>query len=368
VLTRYKKDDNGKLIKQANVYTQTEHNLNKASFDSDAVEICKILQTAGYESYIVGGAIRDLLCDITPKDFDIVTSAHPQQVKKLFKYARIIGKRFKLVHVVINGKIFEVATFRAGGHERNVYGSFDEDVTRRDFTLNALYYDPVAEKLIDFHSAMRDIKKRLIEPILPLESIFREDPVRMLRAVKYSVITGSKISSKLRDLIKEQAMLLKNCSHSRLGEELLKILANNHAAEILNELYNYDLLKYFLPTIDSYLTRLGKARHSFFKELALKEDKSRAYMVFCLLKDYIKQTTELKEDNFNEVVQTVRLALRPIALPHTDIADATSLLYAEAGISLKVKEPDVHIRKKPKRLRPARKKKEVIRKKNILAP
>ena len=337
MLVRYKKNQSGQLVRQANIYSEAEHGIEKSDIDSNASYICRTLQKAGYETYIVGGAIRDLLCGIKPKDFDIITAAIPSQVRKLFKQSRVIGKRFKLVHVVRDNNCYEVATFRVNSNERNVYGTLDEDAMRRDFTINAFYYDPVDGRLIDFNNSMQDIKKRVIEPIIPLGVIFKEDPVRMLRAVKYSVITGRKIPSKLREAIKEQAPLLKDCSHSRLGEELLKILASPNVAEIFKELYDYGLLKAFLPTFDGYISRQGKAKQLFFNGLAeasLREERSRTYMLYVLLSGYIKDVATLSHENFNQVIEIMRLALRPIALPHSDLLDAASLIYAEAGLQL----------------------------------
>jgi poly(A) polymerase len=338
VLARYKKDKAGKLVKQADVYIQDDHNIDPSLFDKDAVAICLRLQQAGFEAYIVGGAVRDLLCGHKPKDFDIATSAHPNKVRRLFKQARIIGRRFKLVHVVVDGeKYFEVATFRAAGSEEsNIYGLLCEDAFRRDFTLNALYYNPADNKIIDFHEGVKHIKKRTVETVIPLTVTFKEDPVRMLRAVKYAATTQSRLPQAIRQSIKTHASLLSGCSHSRLSEELLKILACGASGQIFMEIFELGLLKYFLPNLDAYLNRCGKnERHNLWQQLAAldnKDEKTKGRMVYALLSVYIRSVSVLSEGEADETLQTMKMILNPIVLPNRDLLEAVRLMFAEEGI------------------------------------
>mgnify|MGYP002511331556 CR=1 FL=1 len=226
MLIRYGKDKNVKTVKKAVIYTKSEHNIPKSRIDIDAIQIIDRLRSFDFVAYIVGGAIRDLIVGNTPKDFDIVTDATPSKIKKIFRNSRIIGRRFRLVHIFFGQKIFEVSTFRslADGTVGNTFGTMDEDVQRRDFTINALYFDPLKEQIIDYVNGVKDIKKGIIRPVIPLKSIFVEDPVRMLRAIKYSATTGFKIPFKLHNKIRKSAHLLSPVSPSRLTEELLKII------------------------------------------------------------------------------------------------------------------------------------------------
>ena len=167
MLYRYGTDNNGNLIKKAVVYTKSEHFISNKKIDPDALQIINRLRDAGYTAYVVGGAVRDLIVGNVPKDFDIVTDATPSKIKRIFRNSRIIGRRFRLVHVVFGSKIFEVSTFRSNeeGSVGNEFGTIEQDVMRRDFTMNALYYDPLQEQIIDYVGGMRDIKKHILRPV-----------------------------------------------------------------------------------------------------------------------------------------------------------------------------------------------------------
>ena len=250
MLIRYGTDGQGRPVKKAVVYTQTEHLISNKNIDPDALQIINRLRDAGFTAYIVGGAVRDLIVGNKPKDFDIVTDATPSKIKRIFRNSRIIGRRFRLVHVVFGTKIFEVSTFRsnAEGSVGNDFGTIEEDVQRRDFTMNALYYDPLQQQVIDYVGGMRDIKKHILRPVISLDKIFVEDPVRMLRAIKYSATTHAKMPHSLRHKIRSSASLLSQVSPSRLTEELLKIINNVYAYEIIQEALDTDLFIYLQPS------------------------------------------------------------------------------------------------------------------------
>ena len=251
--TRYKKDHRGINVPIANVYDQGEHHIKTEDVDGDALFIIKKLQANGASAYIVGGAVRDLLLNKRPKDFDIATSLSPRQVQKLFYNARVIGKRFKLVHITYRDKIIEVSTFRSGVETpevpSDIYGTIEQDAKRRDFTLNSLYFNPVDGQILDFNKAMHDIAKKRVKSILPLHESFIEDPVRMIRAVKYSVTTQFSLSFDVRRAIKRDGANLSRVSSSRITEEVIKILSSGVSSKIIEQLQKNKILLYILPSI-----------------------------------------------------------------------------------------------------------------------
>ena len=255
MLFRYSSNKNGQFIKKAVVYTKEEHKIPFEKVDSDALRIVTRLKNCGFEAYIVGGAVRDLIIGKTPKDFDIATDATPSKLKKIFKNSRIIGRRFRIVHVFFGTKVFEVTTFRSivNGSIGNEFGTMDEDVLRRDFTVNALYYDPLKEQVIDYVGGLNDINKKILKAVIPLDKIFEEDPVRMLRAAKYSVTIDCKVPVNLKRLIKKKAHLLSNISPSRLTDEMIKITNSGHAREIVCVCLENGIYSYLQPAATSLL-------------------------------------------------------------------------------------------------------------------
>ena len=302
---RYGKDKNGRPIKKAIIYTKEEHKIPLHKIDPDAIGVIRRLKDSGFSAYIVDGAVRDLILGNNPKDFDITTDATPSKIKRIFRNSRIIGRRFRLVHVFFGPKIFEVSTFRstAEGSIGNDFGSMDEDVMRRDFTLNALYYDPLQEQVIDYVGGVRDIRKGELKPVIPLDRIFVEDPVRMLRAVKYSATTGCKMSWSLRHKIRKSASLLSPVSPSRLTEEMLKIINSGHAYDIVSEALDTDLYMALQPSATEFMFSDKNFEKSYMQNLkrldALnvveKEARLGKKLVF-LIKDFILTLTDWKKE------------------------------------------------------------------------
>ena len=226
-----------------------------------AIDIVLKLQENNYEAYIVGGAIRDILLDYSPKDFDIATNAKPEDIRKIFKYSRIIGRRFKLVHVIYNRETIEVSTFRTAPTEKihmkngilkdNEYGSMSEDIKRRDFTINALYYDPINKKLIDSFDGKSDIKKKIVKLIGDPQKRFTEDPIRVLRALRFTAKLDMGIHHDTLKHIKPSMKLLETIPHSRLFDEILKFFLTGHAKKSLIIFREYNLTKKYLPAMDS---------------------------------------------------------------------------------------------------------------------
>jgi len=228
---------------------------DKKLLDSDALKIVKKLDKSGYEAYLVGGCIRDLLLGYAPKDFDIATNATPEQIQKIFKRSRIIGRRFKLVHIMFSARKFiEVATFRSSSTNPtstkgmvlrdNFYGSLKDDVFRRDFTINGLYFDVKNSQVIDYVEGLDDLKKLQINMIGDPYERFEEDPVRMIRAVRFKTKLKASINSSLNKSIVKNAHLIANVPPARLYEEVIKLFHNENSLEVFRELSNLGLLKY----------------------------------------------------------------------------------------------------------------------------
>jgi poly(A) polymerase len=227
---------------------------DKNLLDQDALKILKKLTNSGYESYLVGGCIRDILLGHKPKDFDIASSATPDQIHKLFKRSRIIGRRFKLVHIMFSSRKFiEVATFRSGNVQTSIdglvirdnhYGSLKDDVFRRDFTVNGLYYDINKSEIIDYVGGLKDLEALKINMIGKPSERFEEDPVRMIRAVRFQSKLNAKIEPKLNEAIINNSQLLANIPPARLYEEVIKLFHNENSIEVFRELVKLGLLKH----------------------------------------------------------------------------------------------------------------------------
>ena len=283
------------------------HGINPALISRNAVRVTEGLQEAGFRAFIVGGAVRDLLLGVAPKDFDVATDATPDQVQKLFRRARIIGRRFQIVHVQFGQEIIEVSTFRAlvdappaeaapaaappkrmrrdeldrkthhvdaSGRvlRDNVWGEQHEDATRRDFTINAMYYDPATQTVLDYHNGMADMRARLLRMIGEPATRYREDPVRMLRVVRFAAKLGFEIEEHTRDPIVKLADLINNVPAARLFDEMLKLLLSGHALECLRWLRKEGLHHGLLPLLDVVLEQPQGER---FITLALSNTDAR---------------------------------------------------------------------------------------------
>jgi len=318
---------NGKPVRDAEIYDVKEHSIDHSLIALDARKVIRRLKKFGHESYIVGGAIRDLLLGREPKDFDIATQATPNRVRALFRNSFIIGKRFKLVHVFFKGKYIEVSTFRS--KESNSYndrwGTMIEDAFRRDFSVNALYYSPEEEIIIDYVGGMKDLKRGILFPLLPIDLMFTEDPVRIIRAVKYSLVTGLKLPHKHKKALLKSVTLLSSISPGRRMEEFFKILRSGMSATIIKDLYELRALKYFLPRFfDALLqektTLLGRtisSLHLFdnkLKDFNLPNGEQNA-----LAEGTASILTPILQYSFiqgeKDAVQAIKALLQPIILP-----------------------------------------------------
>lgn len=348
MLTRYSPDSRGKAVRSALIYTKNEHGIQKDLIDPEAIRIINHLRYHGFEGYIVGGAVRDLAIGKTPKDFDIVTNAEPTKIKRLFRNSRIIGKRFRLVHIFFGSKIFEVSTFRslADGTTGNSFGTMVEDVQRRDFTLNALYYDPVKEQVIDYVGGVRDLQNRRLQPVIPLKTIFKDDPVRMLRAIKYAVSTGCKIPFLLHYTLKRSSSLLQPVSPSRLTEEIIKILNSGKSRDIVAEALRFDLFMYLQPGAASLIDENPAFACAYAESLAsvdslvaTGEEIRLGRKLVALIRDLVNLIADWKgnpSEVYNRVYHECRRFIMPMNPPRIELEYAVRLCLKEGGLNLRI--------------------------------
>ncbi|MFA6052576.1 MAG: polynucleotide adenylyltransferase PcnB [Methylobacter sp.] len=258
----------GPSVAQVRIYPRAEHNISRSQISENALKVLYRLQKEGFDAYLVGGCVRDLLLGREPKDFDVVTNADPEQVRKVFRNCRLIGRRFRLAHVFFGREIIEVATFRGAGEEQNdkqvlnkegrllrdnVYGTIEEDVWRRDFTVNALYYNIKDFSVVDYVGGMADHKAGTLRLIGDPDMRFREDPVRMLRAVRFAVKLGFNIHPDCEKAIHNDAELLASIPPARLYDEALKLFLSGYALQTFEMLRHYRLFQMLFPSTEKSL-------------------------------------------------------------------------------------------------------------------
>ncbi len=317
-----------------NIIKAEDAGINNEAISKKALDVVKGLQEAGYEALLVGGCVRDLLLDSKPKDFDVSTNATPEQIKRVFgRNARIIGRRFKLVHVRFGYEVIEVATFRADANDRdkvgrnemsegdqgqllrdNVFGTIEEDVVRRDFRANALYYDPIKGDIYDFMGGLEDIRAKKLISIGAPEQRFTEDPVRMLRVIRFSAKLGFEMEPEALDMIQDQGSLLSHVSSARLFEEVLKLFHGGAAYETYLLLRKYGLFKYLFPFTD----QVAVEGEEGMPERALKNTDKRihagkpvipAFLFACMMWDPVKADAQVLMEDGTPESQAWRIAM-----------------------------------------------------------
>ncbi|MDZ4201605.1 MAG: polynucleotide adenylyltransferase PcnB [Gallionella sp.] len=278
------------------------HGVAREQVSYGAKKVTDGLQAAGYQAYVVGGAVRDLLLKCTPKDFDVTTDATPEEVRRVFRRSRIIGRRFRLVHVMFGEEVVEVSTFRrmieeedaeTDAHGRllrdNEFGDQEQDAARRDFTANALFYDPSTQEIFDYHGGYADTSSKLLRIIGDPETRYREDPVRMLRAVRLSAKLGMKLETRTSAPIARFKDLLDNVPEARLLDEVLKMLLSGHSVECVRMLRKMELHHGLLPLLDVILEQpMGEkfvmlALRNTDERLAMEKSVSPAFLFATLL-------------------------------------------------------------------------------------
>ena len=272
-----------KSIKDTYNHFFSKESINQELISKNVLAIINTLQANNFEAYIVGGAIRDILISLTPKDFDIATNAKPEEIRHLFKNSRIIGRRFRLVHIFFGRELIEVSTFRAkpekverlknGILKDNEYGTKEEDAVRRDFTCNALYFDPKRNKIFDFFNGIEDLKNRHLNMIGNAKIRLAEDPVRAIRAIRFSAKLGFEIDNKLKQQIIQVLPELKKIPYSRLFDEILKIFLTGYAENSFKLVNDFNLAKIFFPSLQSG----SKETISFIKR-GLKKTDERIFL------------------------------------------------------------------------------------------
>lgn len=305
---------------QPSLYSGKSLGLKQSLISRHAMTVLKGLKQQGYDSYLVGGCVRDLLLGLEPKDFDVSTNASPEQVRKVFRNARVIGRRFKIVHVRFGREVIEVATYRgapASSHKDetthrigeagrlladNIYGTRDEDAIRRDLSVNALYYDPANDELLDYHAGLADLKKGVLRVIGDPAERYREDPVRMLRVVRFAAKLGFEIDPESSAALDQHVELLTNVPAARLFDEVLKLFHSGSAITTFEKLRRHGLFMYLFPATDVLLNSEEEGYPRTFLPLALKNTDRRiqqgkpvipAFLYAVLLWEPFRQYKEL---------------------------------------------------------------------------
>ncbi len=325
-------DHQSTVLPALRVIPRDQHGVSRKDISPNALKVLYRLKDAGYEAYLVGGCIRDLLMGLQPKDFDVVTNAHPDEVRSVFKNCRLIGRRFRLAHVVFGREIIEVATFRGhhtGGEDEenlqpgirsdhgqilrdNVYGTIEEDAERRDFTINALYYSVNDFAIYDFANGVKAIEARQIELIGDPETRYREDPVRMLRAIRFATKLNMTIAPETAAPIAELAVLLRNIPAARLFDESLKLFLAGKAFDNFMLMHEFGIIKQLLPQLHKFIKQDSDGKAFALITKALQDTDQRVVddkpvtpaFVYAALLWYpveLRMQTLLVESGLNEI-------------------------------------------------------------------
>lgn len=334
------------------IYHANDHDIDPALIDPDAIQILTKLKEAGYAAYLVGGSVRDLLIKKQPKDFDISTSALPEQIKYLFqRNCLLIGKRFRLAHIRFGHRIFEVSTFRSGENDSdlivrdNCWGTPEEDVLRRDFTINGLFYDPSTHTIIDYVGGWHDIHKNLLKTIGEPVVRFKQDPVRMIRLLKFQSRFNFNVAE-------DTSLALAKCVHeivksspARILEEILRMLESGSSSPFFRLLTSSGLLDLLFPCLDHFLK--GKFGEDVLRLLTAvdqinstnqKKPLDRAILISCLLYPILEreiETVYLKKNdapNFGEVLMVTSSLIKGLVI--SSFAHFPKRLSSEAGFIL----------------------------------
>lgn len=340
------------------VISRSEHSISRANISENALKVLYRLKDAGFQAYLVGGGVRDLLLGREPKDFDVATDARPEQVRRLFRNCRLIGRRFRLAHVYFGREIVEVATFRAALEGEsldnaealvkdgrilrdNVYGSIEQDALRRDFTVNALYYDIRDFSVVDYAGALHDLQAGTLRFIGDPDTRYREDPVRMLRAVRFAAKLGFKMDAQTEAPIFRLGQLLRDISRARLFDEVMKLFHGGYALECFELLRHYDLFKWLFPLTEAVLAKEVDGFPITFVAKALQNTDARinegkpvtpAFLYAVLLWEPLRQYMDEYREQGSRELEALQLASQHVIaeqLQHTALPRRFNLQVRE---------------------------------------
>ncbi|OAN16630.1 poly(A) polymerase [Photobacterium jeanii] len=320
------------------IIPRQEHGISRKDISENALKVLYRLNKAGYDAYLVGGGVRDILLGKQPKDFDIATNATPEEIKQLFRNCRLIGRRFRLAHILFGRDVIEVATFRGHHSDKpapqtgnkkqavsaqsqegmllrdNVYGSIDEDAERRDFTINALYYNIDDYSVTDYTNGVQDLNDRVIRLIGDPETRYREDPVRMLRAIRFAAKLDMTIEPKTAEPIHELSTLLRDIPAARLFEESLKLLQSGQGYATYKLLREYNLFQQLFPILSEHFTEDNSSNTEKMIEFILKATDKRL----------------AKDQRVNPAFMYAAMLWYPMTTRAEEIAFASGLAYYDA--------------------------------------
>lgn len=355
------------MIGQVKKYTKKQHKISPDLIDPEALEVLATLRKNGFTAYLVGGSVRDMLLNYKPKDFDISTNALPEQVKKLFSGCFLVGKRFRLAHVRINHKIYEVSTFRKGDneddtliHNDNEWGTEEDDVLRRDFTINGLFYDSHSETIIDYVGGVSDAKKKLLRCIGNPYIRFKQDPVRMIRLLKFHArFELNPDEEMIEALLALRTELLKS-SPIRILEEILRMLESGSSVDFIKNLQEYGFLETLLPNLGKYFeTPLENEIYDYLEEAdkwTRDEDKRtlrRSILVSCLVFPIV-------QDRIQEIYEARPRKAHLGTIQDVAFDVTTEIFRPTLRITKKILSEVINIITTQYRLTPLQKKKKII--------
>ena len=340
------------------VYRRPEHCISRKNIDPDALKVLYRLSRLGHTAYLVGGGVRDLLMGRKPKDFDVGTSAKPNEVKKAFRNCFLIGRRFRLAHVRFGEKVIETATFRQnsqtvgeiiehaaeGPMEDNTFGTPQTDAFRRDFTINGLFYSIDDCSVIDWVGGMRDIEKKVIRAIGDPDIRFQEDPVRMMRAIKFSARLGFKIEKRTAAALKRRHACILNAAVPRVCEEIFRLFTYGQSAEAFRQMYEYGLLGDLIPALGRFLDGCGGRKSMTFahlKELDAYETMmaKRGFEVSNGLRAAVLMTAMFRAEKKDGAGRRImQMLLEAIKMPKATYFTAVTLMESTSRLSLSPKK------------------------------